>query len=898
MAGQAQSNPDPLPQGAAPAGTDPAGRGGTPASPGYPGTVPAYPPGSTPPPPKSTAPGYPGAVPAYPPGSAPPSPRRPAPGYPGTVPAYPPGSAPPASRHAAPGYPAAVPAYPPAVPAYPAVPSYPAAVPGYPGTAVHGGAAAQFEGASLLQYAGIFLTRWWLILLFLLLGAGLGMAYIYTRTPLYRATCRIEVVRDPRLTFDDGAARSALAMTEQEVTRRTIVLQSGLLNSQVRDALLDEWGRKLPAADLRPRVSVVPMRAAPTMLDVSVDATDAKYALAYLTLLLAKYEDQRRSELLAANDTALRSLRSERESIYAQLQEAQGRLAKFLSERSVLLNEAKAKWDERFLASLIQRQNALRMERTMLETQFAMLDKLSAGAIQEVVDLSMETHRATLGQMLLEAGAGAERSEAALPIAREQADWQVRELELARLEAQYAEELKVYKEAHPKMRALRIQIDGVRRDLKLTAEMAVKRLQERLRAVSVQEDALEKAIGTWRTELSLTVADRAEYQKLTAEVEHLQKLHDAVFQRVVEGNVLNIDAMYTRTVESPASVGMIWPSKIKVMGASLALSFAASLALAFLLHSLDTSLLDIGVVEERFGITYVSGIPHWGRLLRSFNPRSNAVLVTREKANVATEVYRTIRGTLEHLMSSTPGSFCMAVTSSDSGDGKSLTALNLAVVFAWTGKRVLLVDGDLRRGALHKALGVESGQGFTELLTGNTDWRTVVRKGLHGGLDFISSGQYLHESPEQLGSQRMRDLIEQWREAYDLIVFDTAPVSRVMDTAILARACDGVLLVARFAKTRMAELQHLLRRLEGTRVLGFCVNCIDFQRLSRSYYGYSGYSRYGYGYRDYGYGYYQYYSYYRPYGEKTTEAGSGGQAARQKAKAATDEKAPPKAAAG
>jgi tyrosine-protein kinase Etk/Wzc len=345
---------------------------------------------------------------------------------------------------------------------------------------------------------------------------------------------------------------------------------------------------------------------------------------------------------------------------------------------------------------------------------------------------------------------------------------------------------------------------------------------------------------------------------------------------VVEGSVLNIDAVYTRWVERPAPVGMVWPNRLKVMGSALAISFAAALALAFLLHNLDTALLDIGAVEERFGLAYISGIPHWGRLLKTFSGRSNAVLVTREKANVATEVYRTVRGSLEHLMAG-QGGFAMAVTSSDSGDGKSLTALNLAVVFAWTGKRVLLVDGDLRRGALHKALGVESGQGFTELLTGHvTDWQSVVCKGLHGSLAFVSSGQYLQESPEQLGSQHLRDLLKQWREAYDLIIFDTAPVSRVMDTAVLARSCDGVLLVARFAKTRMAELQHLLRRLEGTRVLGFCVNCIDFHRLSRTYYGYSGYS--GYGYRDYGYGYYRYYSYYRPYGDRKREGETAGTA--------------------
>ena len=771
-----------------------------------------------------------------------------------------------------------------ALAATPARPGYPASVPpSYPGAMPPG--AGRMEGPDIRQYIGIILSRWWLILLFLLLGAAVGLVRIYRSTPLYRATCRIEVVQDPRLSFSGDRERPSFIMMDQEITRRIIVLQSGLLNGQVREALLDEWTSQVPEEQRSPRISVNPFRDTRTMLDVSVDATVGKYALAYLTELLEKYQDLRRSELATANHTALRSLKAEREDVYRQLQEAQAELAQFLSERSILINEAKATWDERFLISLIQRQNALRMERAMLETQFEMLDKLSAGTIQEVVGLSLETHQATLGQMAAEAAAAAAASRGdravpapmAPPVVREQPDWQTHELELARLEAEYAEQLKIYKETHPRMRALMVRIEGVRRDLKLTAEMAIKRLQERLRAVAMQEEALKKAVDTWQAELSLTVADRAQYETLTAKVEHLQKLHNAVFQRVVEGNVLNIDAVYTRMVERPRMVGLIWPNNTKVMATSILIAFVLSLGLAVLLHNFDTTLLDIGAVEERFGITYISGIPHWGRLLKNFSNRGNAVIVTREKSNVATEVYRTVRGTLEQVLGNVEGPIAIAVTSSDSGDGKSLTTLNLAVVFAWTGKRVLLVDGDLRRGALHKPLGVESGKGFTELLTGSvSDWREVVQRGLHGGLDFISSGQYLQESPEQLGSQRMRDLLRQWRESYDIIVFDTAPVSRVMDTAVLARWCDGVLLVARFAKTRVAELQHLLRRLEGTRVLGFVVNCIDFHKLSRSYYGYSGY---GYGYRDYGYGYYRYYSYYRPYGERKDDADAAGKAA-------------------
>ncbi|MBN2451321.1 MAG: polysaccharide biosynthesis tyrosine autokinase [Lentisphaeria bacterium] len=724
------------------------------------------------------------------------------------------------------------------------------------------------EGPDIRYYIGILLARWWLILLFLMLGAGSGLVYFYLATPIFRAGCRVEIIQDPRLNFEQATSRSAAFLSDQEINRRAIILQSGLLRNQVREALVDEWRSQLPENGMSARVNVTQVRGVPTMMDIGVDAIDQKYALAYLTTLLTKYEDQRRAEILIANENSLASLKQERDSVFVQLQKAQDDLAAFLSAHSIQLNETKALWDERFLASLIQRQNALRIERAMLEAQFTMLDKLSAGTIQEVVDLSIETHHATLGHALLGTGAPGEKAVGLpTPILREQADWQTRELELARLEAEKAEMAQTFKPDHPKMREVARRIEDVSRDLKLTAEMAMKRLQERHRAVAIQEDALDDAINAWRAQLNLTVAEQAQYQTLNATVENLKKLNDAVYSRWLEGSVLNIDAVFSRQVERPAGHGMIWPNRTKVMGMALAGALAIGVALCFLLHHFDTTLLDIAAVEQRFALPYVSGIPHWSRLLKTFTGNRNLVIVTREKTNVATEVYRTVRGTLEHLIGDHPGCFTMAITSSDSGDGKSLTALNLAVVLAWTGKRVLLVDGDLRRGALHKALDRESGNGFTELLTGNVAyWRDTVQKGVHENLDFLSSGQYVQESPEQLGSQRFRELMAQWRQEYDMVIFDTAPVSRVMDTSILARQCDGVLLVARFAKTRMAELQHLLRRLEGTRILGFCVNCIDFHRLSKSYYGYSGY--YGYGYRDYGYGYYRYYAYYRPYGDR------------------------------
>jgi capsular exopolysaccharide synthesis family protein len=736
--------------------------------------------------------------------------------------------------------------------------------------------ASEPEGFDVRQYIAIVLGRWWLILLALLIGAGIGAVRCHLSIPLYRAGCRLEVVQDPRLTFEQGRAGYVM---DQELSRRTIILQSGLLRGQVRDALYDEWKDVLPGGKMSPKISIRPVRGASTMLDITVDTVDGKYALAYLKELLEKYQTLRRTEMTTANEAAMRSLKTELENVTKQLQDAQDELAEFLSKHSMQISEAKAKYDEAFLASLIQRQNALRMERTMLESQFSVLDKLSTGAIQDVLTLNIETHRATLGPLSEGRGEGGNIAAAAAPVVREQGGWQSEELQLARLQAQYEEDLALLKPDHPRMLELKRRIEDVQRDLKLSAELAVRRLRDRHQAVSIQDEALENAIRTWRAELNLTVSERANYQALTSKVEHLQKIHDVVYSRVLDGTVMDLDAVYSRLVEQPSIHGQIWPNKSRIMTMHLIIAFGIGVALAFLFHHFDTTLLDIQAVEERFGVPYVSGIPHWDRVLKTFNERQNQVIVSRDKTNVATEVYRTVRGTLEHMMGNSPSSYALVITSSDAGDGKSLTALNLAVVFAWTGRKVLLVDGDLRRGAIHKGLGLSDREGYTELLTGNvSDWHTTVQKTEYDNLSFISSGKYVQEAPEQLGSARMQQLLSEWKQEYDLIVFDSAPVSRVMDTAVLARSCDGVLVVARFAKTKLAEFNHLLRRLEGTPVIGFCVNCIDFHKLSKGY-GYRGYYGYGsyYGYDTYyGYGYYA----YRPYGEKR-RAGRGKTAAKE-----------------
>ncbi|OPZ23176.1 MAG: Tyrosine-protein kinase YwqD [Lentisphaerae bacterium ADurb.BinA184] len=228
----------------------------------------------------------------------------------------------------------------------------------------------------------------------------------------------------------------------------------------------------------------------------------------------------------------------------------------------------------------------------------------------------------------------------------------------------------------------------------------------------------------------------------------------------------------------------------------------------------------------------------------------------RDKPNAASEAYRSLRTSLERFIADKKG-YSLLLTSADAGEGKSCTTANLGIAFSWTGKRVLLIDADLRRPNLHTALGEKNAaKGLTQFFLGEvTDWREIVRPTAYENVDFIPAGRFVYEATELCSASVLRRLMQSWAEQYDLIILDSAPVGRIVDTAMIARGCDGVLLVSLHGKSSVPAIRHALRRLEGCNVLGFCLNAIDMPRGHGYYYGGS----YGYKWR---YGLYSYYYYY------------------------------------
>ena len=712
------------------------------------------------------------------------------------------------------------------------------------------------------QYVAVVLSQWWLVLLLLVLGTAAGAAYCYLATPIYRASCRYEIFQER-----DGPKYLASRYEELQdlIGRHALFLRSRTLRKEVVDKLQIDWGHRLLPEQLYPALRISPVRESTgSMLDITVDAVSGEYALEYLEALLDGYERVRKNESAQVHENAIGNLRVELDLLSTQLKESQEKLVAFQREHNVRLTEAQEQMDDQFMANLIQRQNAVRMERTVLESQFPFLDSASTAIIRDVLALTMETHDATGGRSLLAAGSaggkgrGAETS--AIPAAGqsstwpERMDWQSQEEMVASLEAEYQAGLKIYKTRHPKMVEMNRRVEEARRNLRLKAEVALKRLKARWEALKMQEKALAQAAGAWKKDLRLSTGERAEHEHLLSRVEHLKKLHDQVYSRIIDSSASRTDKTYTRTVEAPRIGGVISPNRLKAMIMSVVGALALGIGLAFGLDYLDTGPVDIVRIEEDLGLCYISGIPRWDQLLPNFHSGSVQIVMTREESSTATEAYRSLRVNIEHLIGDKKG-YTMLVTSGDAGEGKSFTCVNLAIASAWTGKRVLLVDGDLRNASLHRPLKIKNKRGTTDLLAGRVaDWREVVQSTEYENLSLIPAGKYEHSTPELVVPGRLKELMGVWQEEYDLVIVDSAPIGRVVDTMTMAGVVDGVLLIVGHEGASFGDVRHSLRRLSHANVIGFSLNAIDLPKRSYYYGKYGQYGRYG-----------KHYAYYRSY---------------------------------
>lgn len=218
---------------------------------------------------------------------------------------------------------------------------------------------------------------------------------------------------------------------------------------------------------------------------------------------------------------------------------------------------------------------------------------------------------------------------------------------------------------------------------------------------------------------------------------------------------------------------------------------------------------------------------------------SDSLIINESIKSPIGEAYRTIRTNIQFSMPK--GQLkSILITSSMPEEGKSTTTANLAITMAESGNRVLLIDADLRKSSIHKLFAVSNLKGLTNVLAEDVNYRELIKPGVAKGLDVLPGGPKPPNPSELLGSQKMRDLMEQMKEDYDVVVLDTPPVLPVTDAAILASLVDGVVLVAAYGRATFDGLTQAKVQLEnvGSKILGVILNQVPQSKRGGHYYYY------------------------------------------------------------
>ena len=266
------------------------------------------------------------------------------------------------------------------------------------------------------------------------------------------------------------------------------------------------------------------------------------------------------------------------------------------------------------------------------------------------------------------------------------------------------------------------------------------------------------------------------------------------------------------------------------------------ITIKYLLHNQISSLNEINRLSNST-ISTLGVVPMYKETI----PVS-MLLVNGKPRSLFAEAFRNIRTNLRFIDNS-EGPKVAAVTSTISGEGKTLIAINLAGIVAYSGKKVILLDLDMRRPKINKGFGVDNNYGMSTVLIGKSTIKEAIRHSDQKGLDFITAGPIPPNPSELIISERMGQIIEELKLEYDMVVIDTPPVGLVTDGVTLIQKADYPLYIFRADYSKKHFVQNVDRLINenGIKSLSVVLNGID---LERSRYGYN----YGYGY-SYGYGY-------------------------------------------
>ncbi|NQT94629.1 MAG: hypothetical protein HQ559_17875 [Lentisphaerae bacterium] len=550
-------------------------------------------------------------------------------------------------------------------------------------------------------YIGMLFFRWQIIavcFLYCLLG---GVIYLNLAPKSYTVSCKLMI-------YYDATARVAGARPVWAGWDAHRYLLKGQLRARAWRRLREEWAPKL-GKEKNPvlPVGVWKSRALGPALQISARTRVPEYGVAFLRALLEEHQAEWRTIQTEAVVSATRMLEDELVKLEESIDGAEDALIEYQRLHDLARVSARGQMESAFLSGLMGRRNQLLTEQMLLEAQYETVKEENPIVINHVNRLTRETgavkpvrfretrrtssgtgddedrvraDETRLDEVMPPGLALPEDEDTSERDAEDAMGWQQLRLQLVRLQLREQGLVKNLTPEHPRLISVRDEISNVKSRLLLAAEIERRKLRDRQRAISIQLEAIEAAEYKWQAKDLLATKRQAEMKRISKVVTRFERNYDVLYGRLHAMRVSEeLKAEHFHLAE-PVRAGArpVWPDPMKILLMVVALGLGSGFGLALVFQVLDNKVQSIKDVEQELGIPFLGGIPFW---VHSGLEKAIRPIVTEEHASGATEAYRALRTMIIGAMTKANEKILL-VTSADSREGKTLTALNLSIVLA------------------------------------------------------------------------------------------------------------------------------------------------------------------------------------------------------------------------
>ena len=708
---------------------------------------------------------------------------------------------------------------------------------------LHPSYSAHTEAAGLLSsYVQAVVRKRWRLILFAIAGLLLGLLFTLPKKPLYLARTSLDVQslneNFMNMRAVDPTGASGTYSAESNLQTHIKLLQSEELLARVVTRLESESNANVPNRDLfsrtltkagftkiasTPRADLIAETASTVkvkpigltrLIEIDCQSSDPTIASEFCNTLAREYVDQDYQIRAATAQQTNTWLTRQLGDVRSNLEDKEARLLSYARDHQILFNQETDSVNQETL------------KEDQLELAKATADRVTKQSTDELVDSS---------------------SADSLPPVLDNGPLTGYQIKMTDLLREKAELTALYTPNHPKVLKVQAQIDELQTSINKEKANVLGRIHNELAAAKSRESQLKKGFAQQAQVVAGEVATGTQFKLLRQDVESERAIYESLMQRVREAGLVSMMRTSPVRVVDRAQPAQRPYSPNRLASGGIGLLLGGMFGIAFIFWGDRTSprLHMPGDSRTRFNTRELGVIPS-SRVDSLIRSAGGLELVTlRNERSLLAESYRaTMNSILFHGRDGGRTAGVIVVASPNSGEGKTSLTCNLGIALAETKRRVVVIDGDMRRPRLHHIFDVLNDFGLSDVLADDPDLEkmplaTLVQPSGVPGLSVVASGSKAALNISTLlHGDSLERLLSRLRQEFDIVLIDSPPLLHMSDARVIGRLADGVVLVFRSGYTSLEAAASVQRMLEhdDIRVLGTVLN--DFNPAGEAKYGY------------------------------------------------------------